>query len=37
MGAQSMYFGGVGAVILDATGTLIAAGDPRREGAVAVV
>jgi gamma-glutamyltranspeptidase/glutathione hydrolase len=37
MGARSMYFGGVGVVVRDSTGALVAAGDPRREGAVAVV
>jgi hypothetical protein len=37
MGARSMYFGGVGAVIYDPASGLTAAGDPRREGAVAVV
>lgn len=36
MGARSMYFGGVGVVVRDAVGDLVAAGDPRREGAVAV-
>jgi len=37
MGALSMYFGGVGVVVLDPAGGLTAAGDPRREGAAAVV
>jgi hypothetical protein len=37
MGSHSMYFGGVGAVVLGPTGELVAAGDRRREGAVAVV
>ena len=37
MGARSMYFGGVGVVVRDPAGQLVAAGDPRREGAVAVV
>ena len=36
MGARSMYFGGVGVVVRDPSGDLVAAGDPRREGAVAV-
>ncbi|MFC7490668.1 MULTISPECIES: gamma-glutamyltransferase [unclassified Knoellia] len=35
-GALSMYFGGVGAAHLDGDGGLRAAGDPRREAAVAV-
>jgi gamma-glutamyltranspeptidase len=30
-----MYFGGVAAVLRDADGTLVAAADPRRAGAVA--
>jgi len=34
--ALSMYFGGVGAALLEADGTLTAAGDPRRAAAVAV-
>jgi gamma-glutamyltranspeptidase/glutathione hydrolase len=34
--AHSMYFGGVGAALLDGVGRLEAAGDPRRAGAVAV-
>jgi gamma-glutamyltranspeptidase / glutathione hydrolase len=33
----SMYFGGVGATLVDATGRLVAAGDPRRAGAVRIV
>jgi gamma-glutamyltranspeptidase/glutathione hydrolase len=33
---HSMYFGGVGAALLDGSGHLQAAGDPRRAGAVAV-
>ena len=37
MGAGSMYFGGVGVVLQDRSGFLRAAGDTRREGAVAVV
>jgi len=37
MGAGSMYFGGVGVVLQDRSGFLHAAGDTRREGAVAVV
>lgn len=37
MGPRSMYFGGVGVVVRDPSGRLSAAGDPRREGAVAVV
>ena len=32
----SMYFGGVGAALVEADGTLVAAADPRREGAVRV-
>ena len=36
-GALSMYFGGVGAAHRDGDGRLVAAGDPRREAAVAVV
>ena len=36
-GETSMYFGGVGAAYLREDGTLQAAGDPRREAAVAVV
>lgn len=35
-GDLSMYFGGVGAAYRDAAGKLSAAGDPRREAAVAV-
>jgi hypothetical protein len=31
-----MYFGGVGATLLTGEGQLLAAGDPRRAGAVAV-
>ena len=37
MGARSMYFGGVGVVVRGPAGELLAAGDPRREGAIAVV
>jgi gamma-glutamyltranspeptidase/glutathione hydrolase len=33
---HSMYFGGVGAALRDGAGRLVAAGDPRRAGAVAV-
>jgi gamma-glutamyltranspeptidase/glutathione hydrolase len=33
---HSMYFGGVGATLLTGEGQLLAAGDPRRAGAVAV-
>ncbi|MGA8246343.1 MAG: gamma-glutamyltransferase [Nocardioides sp.] len=33
----SMYFGGVGATLVDADGGLVAAGDPRRAGAVRLV
>ncbi len=36
-GALSMYFGGVGAAHRREDGTLVAAGDPRRQAAVAVV
>lgn len=36
-GALSMYFGGVGAAYRHADGALSAAGDPRREAAVAVL
>ncbi len=36
-GALSMYFGGVGAAYRHEDGRLLAAGDPRREAAVAVV
>jgi gamma-glutamyltranspeptidase/glutathione hydrolase len=33
----AMYFGGVGATLVTAEGHLVAAADPRREGAVRVV
>jgi gamma-glutamyltranspeptidase/glutathione hydrolase len=33
----TMYFGGVGAALVDAAGHLVAAADPRREGAVRIV
>ncbi len=33
----TMYFGGVGAALLEAGGHLVAAGDPRRDGAVRIV
>jgi gamma-glutamyltranspeptidase/glutathione hydrolase len=33
----TMYFGGVGATLVDADGHLVAAADPRREGAVRLV
>ena len=36
-GTQQMYFGGVGAAYRRADGSLEAAGDPRREAAVAVL
>jgi gamma-glutamyltranspeptidase/glutathione hydrolase len=32
-----MYFGGVGVALREADGTLLAAGDPRRAAAVAVI
>ena len=32
-----MYFGGVGATLVNADGHLVAAADPRREGAVRLV
>ena len=34
--ARAMYFGGVAAALLDPVAGLVAAGDPRRDGAVAV-
>jgi gamma-glutamyltranspeptidase/glutathione hydrolase len=34
---NAMYFGGVGAALREADGTLLAAGDPRRAAAVAVM
>lgn len=34
--SQSMYFGGVGAALRDADGTLVAAADPRRAAVVAI-
>lgn len=37
MPSRSMYFGGVGAVLLRPSGRIEAAGDPRREGATAVL
>jgi gamma-glutamyltranspeptidase/glutathione hydrolase len=33
----TMYFGGVGAALVEAGGHLVAAGDPRRDGAVRIV
>jgi gamma-glutamyltranspeptidase / glutathione hydrolase len=33
----SMFFGGAGAVLCQPDGTLLAAADPRRQGAAAVV
>ena len=32
-----MYYGGVGATLVDGNGRLVAAADPRREGAVRLV
>ena len=33
----TMYYGGVGATVVNAEGQLVAAADPRREGAVRLV
>lgn len=37
LGGPSMYFGGVGAVCWSASGGFVAAADPRRDGATAVI